>query len=341
MPPRSYYNSPRPSDYVAFAEAFFPEDLNKVQEFAESHGLPYIDSSHHLAGYLGVSPSLIRQIIHKPSYHYREFPLTKANGDKRLISTPKTYLKVVQWWIADNILEKIELSDCVHGFRRNRSYVSNAVAHKGSKHVLNVDVKSFFDNIGIDVIFNVFSSLGYGEAGSLVLSSLTSKNGIAPTGAPTSPMIANAAFRQIDTQLSNYAANKGLKYTRYADDLTFSGMSWIEHDIVEDVSKIVESGGFQLNTSKTKFMGPGDRKEVTGVVINSELNTSKEWRNYVRGYLHRVLLNAPQHAGELPKVRGILGILQQFDVDNNKKLTRQAKETVAQLVKIKSDDNGG
>lgn len=336
MPPRSYYNAPRPSDYVAFAEAFFPDDLNKVQEFAELYGLPYIENSQHIAGYLGISSSLIRQIIHKPAYHYREFPLIKSNGDERLISTPKTYLKVIQWWISDNILDKIDLSDCVHGFRRNKSYISNAMAHKGAKHILNVDVKSFFDNIGVDVIFNVFSSLGYGEAGSLLLANLTSKNGVAPTGAPTSPMIANAAFRQIDLHLSKYAVENDLKYTRYADDLTFSRMNWIEHDVLKAVSSIVENGGFQLNTAKTKFMGPGDRKEVTGVVVNAELNASKEWRNYVRGYLHRVLLNASEYVGELPKVRGVLGILQQFDVDRNKKLTRQAREAVELLGKLKA-----
>ncbi|MBB3161339.1 retron-type reverse transcriptase [Rhizobium laguerreae] len=337
MPPRSYYNAPRPSDYVAFATAFFPEDSDNAGKFADQFGLPYLESTRHLAGYLGIAPSLIRQIIHRPAYHFREFKLTKSTGEERLISTPKTYLKVIQWWIADNILDKIDLSDNVHGFRKNRSYISNAIIHRDSRHILNVDVKSFFSNIKIDNIFNVFSALGYGDAGSLLLSTLTSKDGMAPTGAPTSPMIANAVFRDIDTQLSKFSQQMGLLYTRYADDLTFSSMEWIEHDVLEAVSQIVESGGFNLNSAKTKFMGPGDRKEVTGVTVNAGLNTSKEWRNSVRGYLHRAFSNPADYIADAAKVRGIYGILLQFDPTKAKRLTQTAEQTMLRLLKAQRD----
>lgn len=129
MPPRSYYADPRISDYVAFASAYFPEEKALAAEFAERTGLPYVESSAHVAAYLGVSPSLVRQIMHKPSYHYREFTLKKADGGERKISTPKTYLKVVQWWILDNILAPQQLGECVHGFRSGRSYVTNARTH--------------------------------------------------------------------------------------------------------------------------------------------------------------------------------------------------------------------
>lgn len=268
MPPRSYYNEPRPSDYIAFAHAFFPEELEQAAQFVNRYSLPYVASSAHIAAYLGVSPSLVRQIIHKPAYHYREFSLKKASGGQRLISTPKTYLKVLQWWIADNILNKFPLDDCVHGFRIGRSYFTNAKAHSNSRHILNVDIKSFFDNIKASDISNVFSALGYPEGGCLALAALTSKDGVAPTGAPTSPMIANAIFKGIDKSLVSFAAEKGLIYTRYADDLTFSAQDWIDNSFVEEISKIVMSGGFELNPKKTRFMGPGNRQEVTGLVTN-------------------------------------------------------------------------
>lgn len=331
MPPRSYYNEPRPSDYIAYAKAFFPEDYKIAAGFANNSGLPYISSSAHIAAYLGVSPSLIRQIIHKPSYHYREFEVKKATGETRLISTPKTYLKVVQWWICDNILEKIVFSECVHGFRKGRSYVTNANVHKNSRHILNVDVRSFFDSIKISQIANVFAALGYPEGGSLTLASLTSKDGVAPTGAPTSPMIANAIFKAADEELLEFAQNANLIYTRYADDLTFSGMSWIDEIIVEKVAEIVKRHGFELNEKKTKFMGPGDRKEVTGVVTNNGLNMPREWRNWARGYLHNIKLSPRENLAEIDKVRGVYGILTQFDVSKEKKLTRLAEEAMESL----------
>lgn len=335
MPPRSYYIDPRPSDYVAFAKAFFPEELQAASAFADSHGLPYVASSHHLASYLGVSPSLIRQIIHKPAYHYREFPVRKSSGEDRIVSTPKTYLKVIQWWIADNILNKIQLSDSVHGFRRGKSYFTNASVHLNAKHILNVDIESFFDSITSDQIANVFHSLGYAEAGCLTLAALTSKNGTAPTGAPTSPMIANAILRPLDAQLEALAAEANLRYTRYADDLTFSSSEWIDQAIIGHVSKHVESHGFKLNTKKTKFMGTGDRMEVTGLVTNSGLNASREWRNWARGFLHRVSQTPREHVKELERVRGVYGILRQLDPEKQKKLTVAAEQAMRRLAKEK------
>ncbi len=340
MPPRSYYNDPRPSDYVAFAKAFFPDELQAASGFAETHALPYVASSHHIAAYLGVSPSLLRQVIHKPAYHYREFPIKKASGVDRIVSTPKTYLKVIQWWIADNILNKIQLSDSVHGFRRGKSYVTNASVHLNAKHILNVDIESFFDSITSAQIANVFNSLGYAEAGSLTLAALTSKNGTAPTGAPTSPMIANAILRPLDSQLEALAAESNLRYTRYADDLTFSSLEWIDGAVVDQVSKHVESHGFKLNAKKTKFMGTGDRMEVTGLVTNSGLNASKEWRNWARGFLHRVSQEPAENIKELERVRGVYGILRQLDPEKHKRLTVAAEQAMGSLAKAKKAATG-
>jgi hypothetical protein len=331
MPPRSYYAEPRFSDYIAFANAYFPEEKDLAAEFAERTRLPYVESSKHVAAYLGVSPSLVRQIMHNPSYHYREFPLQKANGGERKISTPKTYLKVIQWWVLDNILAPQVLDECVHGFRSGRSYVTNARAHENSRHILNVDIKSFFDSIKMSQVANVFSSLGYSESGSLALTALTTKDGVAPTGAPTSPMIANLIFRDADVELAKFAETNGLIYTRYADDLTFSAQHRISEDAVGHISEIVQAAGFELNVKKTKFMGPGDRQDVTGVVVNSGLSAPREWRNWARGYLHRVRLNPDKGAQELGRVRGVYGILRQFDPEHAKSLTRAALETLEAL----------
>ncbi|HWK14196.1 MAG TPA: reverse transcriptase domain-containing protein [Rhizobiaceae bacterium] len=328
MPPRSFYNSPRAEDYVAYAAAFFPEELEAAKSFGEKHEKPYITSSAHIAAYLGVSSSLIRQIMHKPEYHYRTFPMKKSDGSDRLISTPKTYLKVIQWWILDNILDGSRLDNAAHGFRKGRSYFSNAYAHFGSKHILNVDIKSFFDSIQRHHVLRVFSDLGYEENGSFVLTALVTRNGVAPTGAPTSPMIANLIFRDADEQLSIFAAENGLKYTRYADDLTFSGQDKISHNVLASVSKIVEATGFVLNVKKTKFMGRGDRQDVTGLIINDGLNMPREWRNWARGFLHRVSLDPSSYEREVHRVRGIYGILKQIDGDHSKALTRVARTTL-------------
>lgn len=335
MPPRSYYTAPRTSDYIAFARAYFPDHLDEAIEFATRTGLPFIGSSQHISSYLGISHSLIRQIIHNPKYHYRDFELLKLNGEIRKISTPKTYLKVTQWWILDNILKKIDISPCAHGFRSGYSYVTNAKMHEKSKHILNIDLKNFFDNIKTHQIKNAFSSLGYSESGSTALTALTTREDSAPTGAPTSPMIANLVFRESDIKLKAFSESNNLIYTRYADDLTFSGPNRITEDTLHAIEKIVNSVGFQLNKNKTKFMGPGDRQEVTGIVVNNGLNTPREWRNWARGYLYQMLKNPEEGISDLSRIRGVYGILLQFDPDHSKKLTRNARETLQYLKKMR------
>lgn len=296
--------------------------------FVESTGLPYIASSLHIAAYLGVSPKLVRQVLHKPSYHYRFFEIRKKVGKPRQITTPKTYLKVIQWWICDNILDRQPLHECVHGFRRGRSYVSNANVHFGQSHFLNIDIESFFPSISSDQVEAIFLKMGYPLEGAKTLRDLVTLGGTAPTGSPTSPMIANLVLTQLDEQLFGFAEAKGYRYTRYADDITFSSLEWIEVDVLDDVRRLVEQFGFKLNAKKTKFMGEGDRQEVTGLVINSHPNMPRDWRNTVRGYLHRVVCSPEQYVGQHAKVQGFLGTLLALDPQAKLKITRSAQEAV-------------
>lgn len=331
MPPRSYYISPKASDYLAVARVNFPEEFNAAAEFVEKTGLPYLKTSTHMASYLGVSPKLVRQILHKPSYHYRYFEIPKADGSIRKITTPKTYLKVLQWWICDNILNNVPMHDCVHGFRRGHSHLTNAKTHSGNNHFLNVDIESFFPNIGIDMIERVFFELGYSLEGVEVLQNLVTLNGSAPTGAPTSPTIGNLALVEFDKRLSDYASNRGLTFTRYADDITISSKEWIEEDVLRAVREFVREHGFKLNERKTKFMGPGDRQEVTGIVLNSKPNLPRKWRNSIRGYLHRVSVAPQDHLKERSRVQGILGILLAVDPNAKQAITKAAIEVAHKL----------
>ncbi|MGO8086422.1 reverse transcriptase domain-containing protein [Rhizobium leguminosarum] len=340
MPPRSYYNAPRSDDYLAFAECFFPNELQLAKEFTEKTGLPYLRTTVHLAAYLGISASTVRQILHRPSYHYRTFEIKKKSGGIRRISTPRTYLKVIQWWIADNILAKAQLNDCVYGFRSGRSYVDNAAKHIGRKHILNVDIKSFFESIDQISIANVFSHLGYNQESSMVLAALTSLGGFAPTGAPTSPMIANIVLRDVDSQLEAFCAGRGLVYTRYADDLTFSRDEWIGDDVLVEIDKIVIKQGFALNPNKTKFMGAGDRQEVTGLLVNASLNSTKKWRNGARGFLHTVISDPVKLKTAAHKVAGIYGTLLQVDAEKQKKITKLAEYAMHLLKNLENNVQG-
>lgn len=328
MPPRSYYNSPRVDDYLALARAFFPEEAAAAAAFAESERRPYIENETHLASYLGISPSVIRQILRHPKFHYRTFKLKKADGTNRIIRTPRTYLKVIQWWISDNILSTKEPNDSVHGFRKGRSYITNASAHAGARHLLNLDILKFFPSITEAMIIGIFRTLGYSQAGASLLARLTSLDGEAPTGAPTSPAIGNLVLAEFDSAVSRIATENNILYTRYADDLTFSSQNHINEDFLIAISTLVRDSGFELNIKKTRFLGHGARMDVTGIVINDGLNLPIEWRNWARGYLQRVVRNPPAFVTHHSTVAGILGVLKSIDPTGQRRLTQKAKSAL-------------
>jgi retron-type reverse transcriptase len=326
MPPRSYYVEPRPSDYIAIAQAMFPEDLDTAKTFSRQHKVPFIEDIKHIAGYLGIEVSLVRQILHNDQHHYRIFYIKKSGGKYRQIESPRTYLKVIQWWILDNVLQSADFGQHVQGFVRGRGYVSNAQLHLGAAHILNVDIRRFFPSITFDMVRRVFSSLGYMEGGSTLLAGLCTLRGVAPTGAPTSPAIGNLVLAQFDAAVSQMASEENCKYTRYADDLTFSSSNFIPPSFAERVSELIRLNGFTLNSDKTRFMGQGDRMEVTGLVINKKLNLSREWRNRTRAFIHRLERNPDTVLSFLNELKGTYGCLKSVDVEEAQPLTRRARQ---------------
>jgi len=141
-------------------------------------------------------------------------------------------------------------------------------------------------------------------------------------------MIGNLVLADFDKEMASYADVRGFKFTRYADDITISSREWLDEQVLEDVRQCVDRFGFKLNDRKTRFMGPGDRQEVTGIVLNVSPNLPRDWRNSVRGYLHRVMLRPRHYIDDLAKVRGLLGALLAVDPEAKRKITRMAREAV-------------
>lgn len=144
-------------------------------------------------------------------------------------------------------------------------------------------------------------------------------------------MLGNLVLRAFDHEMSAISESNSYKYTRYADDLTFSSNKRIPTDFLTEVTNRVEAAGFILNDKKSKFIGLGDRMEVTGVVINDFPNMSREWRNWARGFLHKASMNPIEYSAEWTKVSGIFGTLKSLDPTEKLKLTRQAKLVLNQL----------
>lgn len=288
MPTRSYY-FPREFSHIESLLSNEGESVrdDRFRKFRELKIAPLF-SGLDLAIVLGIGPGLILSMLKKQDRHYRRFPLSKSDGTIRLIASPRTYLKVIQWWILDNILNQLDVHDSAYGFVKGRSITDNAAAHLGSKHFLNVDIKSFFDSVKEDRVREIFSGLGYSDDTARILAGLCCLNGALPQGAPTSPAIGNQILKSLDYRLSSLAHEMGLKYSRYADDITVSGREWIEDDVLLRIRKEVEAQGFELKDQKTRFSGPGDRNEVTGLVVSDFVQPPRQWRKRTRATLHKL-----------------------------------------------------
>ena len=162
--------------------------------------------------------------------------------------------------------------DCVHGFVPGRSILSNAIVHANQKEVLNIDVQDFFGSVSVDYFFLLYEKLleKFCKSEIELIRYFCFLNGALPQGAPTSPLFSNLFFEPLDRFFMRYAKENGWKYSRYADDLTFSGDnldSDFDFDLIDDFLKMY---GLKRNPQKTHLMRNGASKSVTGIVVNNE-----------------------------------------------------------------------
>lgn len=290
MPSRSYIFPKDAAHLLAIAKGLdgdFSEIATPPPD--EAPKLAPLASVHDLPKFMGISPSIIDYFLKKPSRHYRAFNLRKKSGGTRVINSPRTWLKVTQWWIYDNILVHHPYKECAYGFIRGRGPKENAEFHLGAAHVLNMDVENFFPSIGFSACKRAFQKLGYNNDVSEQLAWLSTLNNELPQGAPTSPAISNIHMEVFDDRVHTYCDERGMKYSRYADDITISSSGFISSDVVTMVSTELQRVGLNVNAKKTRFMGQGDRMEVTGYTINSKVQLSRQWRKLARAKIHRYL----------------------------------------------------
>lgn len=242
--------------------------LEYVKSILKRDGIVIL-SSDHLASLTGIEECTLAEMISSNKKFYRTFSIPKRTGGERIISAPYPSLKQVQDWIyKELLLPRTQLPDCAVGFIPGKSIVDNATPHIGSKYLLKMDLKDFFPSIKLTRIIAAFQYLGYYPRMAYYLARLCCEDDHLPQGAPTSPILSNIIAKHLDKRLSGLAERYGFVYTRYADDLTFSG-DFIPVKFIESVSDVVIEEGFVTNPEKTKILGPWCRKIITGVSISS------------------------------------------------------------------------
>ncbi|MEF2586717.1 MAG: retron St85 family RNA-directed DNA polymerase [Butyrivibrio sp.] len=243
--------------------------------------LPIIYSQEHLCLLVGYSKEYVYAISNSPVKFYRTFKILKKNGKERTINEPLPSLKEIQEWILKEILEKIKVSPYSKAYVKGRSIRDNARFHKRQKKVLTMDLQDFFPSITFGRVLSVFRKAGYRENVAVMLANLCSLQNQLPQGAPTSPALSNIIASKLDYKISNFINGKEIRYTRYADDLTFSG-DFKEGDIIKNIERIVNRQGFRINHNKTRVRKKNQRQEVTGIVVNDKMQISRDIRRRIR-----------------------------------------------------------
>ncbi len=231
---------------------------------------------------LGIPLKTLYGISNSIGRHYREKKLPKADGTFRALSVPDEALKKIQRAIAEKLLAYEPVSVYAKAYKYGASVRTNAALHIGKEKLLKLDIYRFFDSITYSAVKEkVFPSNKYSEQIRVLLSMLCYRGEVLPQGAPTSPIISNIVMRDFDEELGAWCENRKITYTRYCDDMTFSG-AFDEKEVLRYVSEMLKQNGFLLNTKKTHLLKEGTRKSVTGIVVNQKLNTKKDYRRQIR-----------------------------------------------------------
>lgn len=207
----------------------------------------------------------------------------------REILEPLPNLKKVQRWLLDNLLYVAPCHPCAKAFVPGLGLTDGARFHLRQERVLSIDIRNFFPSVPLGSVYHFFSQCGYTDAVSTLLSKLVTYEGALPQGAPTSPFLANIVCVDMDAEIYGFCRSKRLRYTRYADDLSISGV-FEPSEVIGFVYSVLAENGFLANTKKTKVMERSTRQEVTGIVVNSRLRAPIETRKRIRQaayYIHK------------------------------------------------------
>lgn len=247
-----------------------------------------------------------RNQYRKSCYTLRSLP--KKGGGVRLICEPSPPLKRIQ----RGILPLLSGGESVYAtaYTAGRSVLDNALPHVGHPLVVKLDIRDFFGSVTFPQVFRAIDKAlkaspltgchylnaddracvenkNYNSVLSFYFARFCTLGGTLPQGAPTSPLLSNLVFAPIDAIIGEYCKKRRITYTRYSDDMTFSG-AFNPLSLIDFVRHILSVNGFELNDGKTKILGRGVRQTVTGASVNETLQATREYRGKIRQEMHYI-----------------------------------------------------
>jgi len=314
-----------------------------------------------LAKLLHTSLAGMTAILYAPraAHRYTTFAIPKKSGDLRIIKAPDEKLKLLQKKLSEllqDCLDEIHNAtnapdNIAHGFRRNRSIITNAKKHRNRRWVFNIDLQDFFPSIHFGRVQGYFlkdRKFQLHPEVATTIAQIACDGKALPQGSPCSPVISNLVAHILDIHIVRLAGAAGCTYSRYADDLTFSTNKrdfppeiavrsndnphvWLPGT---QLNAIISHANFSVNTGKTRMQYRSSRQDVTGLVVNLKVNIRREYRHAVRAMVHTLFstgsfqVHGPvtnngvkvleMRNGTLDELHGRLGFIDSVDLYNKK-----------------------
>ena len=218
--------------------------------------------------------------------HYQPVTIKKRDGTPRSLFVPDPLLMNIQANILRNILDLMPVSPFATAYHKGAGIVRNASVHTGQTKILKMDIENFFGRIVFPMVYqNAFPTVYYPPAVGTMLTHLCCYHGYLPQGAPTSAAISNLVMRHFDAYMGKWCAEREIIYTRYCDDMTFSG-DFDAGTVESKVRNFLSAMGFAVNGKKTKLLTRQGRQSVTGIVVNEKPQASRQYRSKLRQEIH-------------------------------------------------------
>lgn len=305
-----------------------------------SLNLPHFETIEELSELTRLSTRLLYCLSTKTNDYYKTKLIPKRNGNFREISIPAYTLHIVQRWILVEILNKILPSDRAMAFRKGKNFghKQNAYYHADTLYGLAIDLKDFFPSITANKVYTIFSSLGYNEFASTILTNLCTLEGKLPQGSSCSPAISNIICITLDKRLIGLCEKRGIRYSRYADDMYFSCDDKIL--LLKNlpiITKIIEDEGFILNKKKLHFHTPSNKKQITGITVSPtnienyvELKAPRKLKQKIRAEIFTCLISGQYQNKE--HILGEIAYVDFIEKENKSKYLERMKTYIGKQV---------
>ena len=295
---------------VEFAECDMPfvkkfglvDATNMVLDYCSVNSTPFIYDAHQLADFFIISPKKLFSTVRNAGDMYFINSIPKSDGTERQLQVPHSFLKSLQTCILKHILYEIPVSKYATAYKPHAKLVDNALPHVNRKYVLKMDITDFFGSITFTKVYSeVFNTTRFSKQVGTMLTTLCCYREYLPQGSPTSPAISNIVMKRFDDYIGEWCEKRGIAYTRYCDDMTFSSDKPLYY-VYKKVSKMLEDMGFEVNEKKTHFISDASRQTVTGLTVNDKIAVPKQVKRKLRQELYYArkfgLYDALMHSGD-------------------------------------------